>query len=178
MLVGWLYVAKTCAMTLFRDAALWKDKFRIGAPYMGEANDDAINIGEVSLQGTRHADVLKLWMTLQHLGRAGCEDIIEKNFATTEFFLAQIGRRPFLHLATAEPELNIICFRSEPEHLPDEQWDDWNSKLQEHLLEKANCSVSLPLYNGQRWLKVVLLNPFTTEEHVEVLFEEMDKFHT
>lgn len=172
----WLYVAKTCAMTLFRDATSWQSNFRIEAPYMGE-EDDAINLGEVSLQGTRHGDILKLWMTLQHLGQAGCAAIIEQNFAIAQAFRSQISQRPYLKLATV-PELNIICFRSEPESLPAEQWDLWNLKLQEHLLQRANCFISLPLYKGQRWLKVVLLNPFTTMVQLELLFETVDECHS
>lgn len=175
----WLYVTKTCAMTLFRDAKAWQDNFRIGAPYMGEA-DDAINLGEVSLQGTRHGDVLKLWMTLQHLGRQGCSSIIERNLALTQVFLQKIRDRPYLKLAT-EPEMNIICFRAEPGQgaatdRDGVNWDDWNSQLQNHLLETAKVFVSLPLYQGQRWLKVVLLNPFTTLEQLEQLFQALDQF--
>lgn len=175
----WLYVTKTCAMTLFRDAKAWQDSFRIGAPYMGEA-DDAINLGEVSLQGTRHGDVLKLWMTLQHLGRQGCSSIIERNLALTQVFLQKIRDRPYLKLAT-EPEMNIICFRAEPGQgaatdRDGVNWDDWNGQLQNHLLETAKVFVSLPLYQGQRWLKVVLLNPFTTLEQLEQLFQALDQF--
>jgi glutamate/tyrosine decarboxylase-like PLP-dependent enzyme len=174
----WLYVAKTCAMTLFRDASIWKSRFRIGAPYMGEANDNAINIGEVSLQGTRHADVLKLWMTLQHLGKAGCAEIMNHNFDMTDAFLAHVKHRPVLRIATpTEPEMNIVCFRSEPEHLPEDDWDEWNTKLQDYLLVHANCFLALPVYNGGRWLKVVLLNPFTSEREFELLFEKLDEFH-
>ncbi len=171
----WLYVAKTCAMTLFRDAKGWQRNFRVGAPYMGN-EDDAMNLGEVSLQGTRHGDVLKLWMTLQHLGKAGCAAMIEQNFAIAQVFLTSIQQRPYLKLAT-KPDMNIICFRSEPELLPTEQWDQWNSKLQDHLLQQADCFVSLPLYQGQRWLKVVLVNPFTAVTHLATLFEVLDECH-
>jgi len=171
----WLYVTKTCAMTLFRDASGWRNNFRIGAPYMGE-EDDAINLGEVSLQGTRHGDVLKLWMTLQHLGKAGCAEIIEQNFAIAEAFLKAVRDRPYLKLAT-EPEMNIICFRGEPEYLLPEQWDQWNNELRSHLLAEAGIFLSLPLHQTQRWLKAVLLNPFTETEQIMKLFQATDKFY-
>jgi len=171
----WLYVTKTCAMTLFRNASGWQDNFRIGAPYMGE-EDDTINLGEVSLQGTRHGDVLKLWMTLQHLGKAGCAEIIEQNFAIADVFLQAVRDRPYLKLAT-EPEMNIICFRGEPDGFAPVQWDRWNSELHHHLLAQAQTFLSLPQYQNQRWLKAVLLNPFTQPEQIAKLFQSLDQFH-
>ena len=171
----WLYVTKTCAMTLFRDAAGWQSNFRIGAPYMGE-DDDAINLGEVSLQGTRNGDVLKLWMTLQHLGKGGCGAIIEQNFAMTQVLLQGIRQRSYLRLAT-EPEMNILCFRGEPHRLPESQWNHWNQQLQKHLLSEANIFLSCPLHRGQRWLKAVLLNPFTQAQDIERLLEAIAQFH-
>lgn len=66
----WCYIAKTCAMALFDDPDVLEQDFTVGAPYM--RGDDAIpNLGELSVQGTRRAEVLKLWLTFQHLGRGG-----------------------------------------------------------------------------------------------------------
>lgn len=170
----WLYVAKTCAMVLFRDASCWQNNFRVGAPYMG-SEADTINLGEVSVQGTRHGDILKLWMTLQHLGQKGCASIIEYNLELTRFFLAQLRLRSSLRLA-CEPEMNIVCFRVEPAAIAPEHWDDWNEKLQQHLLKESQVFLSLPRFQEQRWLKAVLLNPFTTAQHIESLFGAIDQF--
>lgn len=170
----WLYVTKTCAMVLFRDADAWRQNFRIAAPYMGE-HGPWYNLGESSIQGTRHADILKLWLTLQHLGEAGMAALIAHNFAITEQFVAAVRDRPQLRLAT-QPELNLVCFRSEPEAIAPDHWDDWNQQLQHHLLEKGHTFLSLPFYQGQRWLKAVLLNPFTTPRHIQQLFEQLDDF--
>jgi glutamate/tyrosine decarboxylase-like PLP-dependent enzyme len=170
----WLYVSKTCAMVLFRDFELLKHQFRILAPYMHD-HEDWPNLGELTVQGTRHADILKLWLSLQHLGKQGYTAIIDHNFALTEFFTQQIQQRPFLKLAS-RPQLNLICFRSEPDWLPTEQWDDWNQSLQQHLLKPGSIFLSLPIYRGQRWLKAVLLNPFTQHTHLHQLFNALDTF--
>jgi glutamate/tyrosine decarboxylase-like PLP-dependent enzyme len=73
-----MYLAKTCAMVIFKNKNLLLDNFRISAPYMNET--ELINLGEISIQGTRHADILKFWLSLQHIGKDGYEKLIEYSF--------------------------------------------------------------------------------------------------
>ncbi|MGD1908814.1 MAG: pyridoxal phosphate-dependent decarboxylase family protein [Leptolyngbyaceae cyanobacterium] len=167
----WLYVAKTCASVLFRDMGKLQQHFQVAAPYMN-AEADWINLGEISVQGTRHADVLKLWLSLQHLGLKGCEALIDASYDLTKHFVAAIRQRPYLELATV-PEMNVICFRGCPEgRSPDAR----NQDLQQSLLNIGNGFMSLPVYRQQRWLKAVLLNPFTTPAKIDQLFTHMDDF--
>lgn len=168
----WLYVAKTCAMVLFKEMNLLSQAFRVQAPYMSPS--DFTNLGEISVQGTRHADVLKLWLSLQHLGRAGYAQLIDKSYALTAYFVEQLKYRPFLQLAS-QPDTNVICFRGTPE-LPETAWDDWNTRLQADLLGQGHFFLSLPLYRGSRWLRAVLLNPYTDETVINQLFHHIDRF--
>ena len=171
----WLYVAKTCASVMFRDINLLETHFRIAAPYMNTESDWA-NLGEISVQGTRHADVLKLWLSLQHLGKAGCAALIDASYILTEHFVGEIGQRSYLKLAS-QPDMNVVCFRGCPDYIPSVQWDIWNTQLQATLLEHQHSFLSLPLLDGTRWLKAVLLNPFTTKERITELFQAIDRYH-
>jgi len=172
----WAYVAKTAAMALFRDTTVMKDAFQVEAPYMRDEGG-AQNLGEISVQGTRHADVLKLWMTLRHLGRKGLEQLIDESYRLTKYFVKRVEERPMLELATA-PEMNLVCFRGVPEGRDPEARDPWNANLQRVLLREADVFLSLPRFDGRRWLRAVLLNPFTETEHVDALFDYVDRFAT
>ena len=182
----WLYVTKTCATVLFKQFELLSHYFRIGAPYMGE-DDQWPNLGELTVQGTRHPDILKLWLSLQHLGLAGYADIIQRNYDLTERFVAAVKARPVLALAS-EPQMNLVCFRLVPEGSNAEECDRLNQELQSYLLgDRAARLVgtsngatpvflSLPLYRGNRWLKAVLLNPYTQSNTIDELFRSIDAF--
>lgn len=161
-------------MVLFRDTAHLTSAFRVDAPYMGE-DESVPNLGELGVQGTRHADVLKLWLSLHHLGIDGYAQLIEESYRLTDYFLAAIDSRESLEVAS-RPETNLICFRATPDGVPPEQRDDWNLSLQEHLLEEADVFLSTPFYRGSRWLRAVLLNPFTEEAVIDRLFDHIDQF--
>ncbi len=171
----WLYVAKTSAIVMFRQFDQLQKQFRVLAPYMHD-HDDWPNLGELTVQGTRHADILKLWLSLQHIGRDGYSAIIDHNYELTKTFTAAVKARQFLRLAS-EPQMNLVCFRAEPAALPTDHLDDWNHGLQQWLLQTGNTFLSLPTYRGQRWLKAVLLNPFTTVDHIHRLFSHVDRYH-
>lgn len=157
----WLYVAKTCAMVLFRDGSRLRSHFRIPAPYMNTAEEE-INLGEISVQGTRHADVLKLWLSLQHLGLKGYAGLIDESYRLTEYFAAQLQQLDPIQMAST-PEMNLICFRGLPDGIPETEQDRWNADLQAFLLDNYQIFFSTPIYRGQKWLRAVLLNPTIDE---------------
>lgn len=169
----WLYVAKTCAMALFRDVRHLHEHFRVGAPYMADTSG-LTNLGEIGVQGTRHADALKLWLSLQHLGGRGYAQLIEESYRLSAYVVGRVKERPSLELAT-EPDMNLVCFRVAPEGLED-RWDELNAHLQAHLLREANIFLSLPLLRGDRWLRLVLLNPYTDEGVLAGHFRAVDAF--
>lgn len=174
----WLYVAKTCATVLFKHFDILKTHFRIRAPYMGD-DTEWPNLGEFTVQGTRHPDILKLWLSLQHIGIAGYSDIIHHNYSLTAQFVQQVNVRPYLQLAS-QPQMNLVCFRFVSAVADAAQQDDFNAQLQHYLLSASDPKnavfLSLPAYRGQRWLKAVLLNPFTTADTLDALFQSIDRF--
>ena len=162
----WLYVAKTCACCLFRDAELPARHFRIAAPYMAETGGP-VNLGELGLQGTRPAEVLKLWLTLQHLGLSGLARLVDAGMDLTSEVAAELARRPGLEMA-APADSNLLCFR------PAGAEDAAVEALQKRLLD-AGIFLSLPLHEGRRWLRLVLLNPHTGEAEIRKIFAVLDE---
>jgi len=170
----WLYVTKTCATVMFRDMGLLNRQFRVSAPYM-DSDTDLPNLGEISLQGTRPADILKLWLSLRHLGQRQYGELVDASYALTAHFVAEVQQRPYLELATP-PEMNLVCFRGCLPALDVAAQDAWNARLRDHLLAQKLGFFSLPQLGGRGWLKAVLLNPYTTPQHITALFAAVDAF--
>ncbi|BCE04989.1 pyridoxal phosphate-dependent decarboxylase family protein [Bacillus paralicheniformis] len=170
----WMYIAKTCAMVLFKNHGVLETDCRISAPYMNETA--FANLDEISVQGTRHADILKLYLSLQHIGLKGYRELLHESLALKDEFTKQVKQRHYLELSS-EPDTNVVCFRGIPHHLDEAQWDNWNLELQQFLLNEENVFFSLPAYRGNRWLRAVLLNPFISNTLIQRVFEKIDQFY-
>src|SRR5699024_421430 len=128
-------------------------------------DEDLINLGEISLQGTRHADILKLWASFQHIGRKGFQQLINESYHLTNFLHNKLKSFDCLQLAS-KPEMNIICIRGQPDWIDYSKWDKWNKGLQEYLLDKNEIYFSLPTYSNSKWLRTVILNPFIDKQTI------------
>lgn len=168
----WLYIAKTCSMVLFRGFNGMVDNFRINTPYMKE-QDELINFGEISIQGSRHAESLKLWLSLLNFGINGYRELIGESYFLTQRLLELVKSRKYLELLT-EPDTNLVCFRL---NNGSQSLDELNLELQQYLLRQGNFFVSIPKFKNQNWLRVVILNPFTTEEILNRLFCYIDRYY-
>ena len=160
-------------MVLFRDRSLLESAFRVQAPYM-RGTQGFVNLGEIGVQGTRHGDALKLWLSLRHLGRNGYAELIEGGYRRTGLLLARIRERPSLKLAS-EPDTNILCFRGEPPKVSPDGWDAWSMGSRLPCCGSAHLRV-VATVSRPAWLRVVLLNPFTDEGTIQRLSEGIDKY--
>jgi len=173
----WCYVTKACALVLFRDEQVLDRAFRIAAPYMSLNEEHGhVNLGEWGIQGTRAPDIAKWWLTLLQLGQSGLEELIGHSFRLTELLLSELREREYLEIATP-PEMNIVCFRDCRAGDDEAARGEWNARLQPYLMATADTFFSLPYYRDSRWLKAVVLNPFTTANDFAEIFSAIDRFN-
>lgn len=170
----WMTVAKTCSLVLFRDNDDLERYFRIRKTYVRE-HDIVTDLSETGITGTKRAEVLKLWLSIESLGRSGYAAYVDHTLDLAEHFAGCVRERPYLKLA-AEPETAVICFRGEPPGLDPALYDDWNSGLQAFLLENRHAFFSLPTFRGGKWQRVILLNPFLTREGIDDVFTAIDAY--
>src|SRR5438552_2987582 len=142
-------------MVLFREMATLEDNFRIAAPYMSDSRMH--NLGELSLQGSRQADVISLLLTLQHLGLDGYSRLVDDRIELARYLHPQLEATSIVETA-GEMDTNILCFRPHPQRGDEHAADTLAAELQGNLLRKENICLTLPNYCGKRWLKADILN--------------------
>lgn len=162
----WMFVSKTCSILIFKNFEKLKDNFRIAAPYVKESKK--INLGELGIQGSRQASVLKLWLSLYLIGKSSYADIIDFNITISQSFAKFIIENPNLELYNP-PELNIILFR--PKKSIGQSLQEHTSLISEfqNYLYKENKYVSPIQWEGQLWLKCIFLNPYFDTNELKAL---------
>lgn len=173
----WLYVPKTCASILFRDGRVLDDTIRERFVYGLENGDGGHqNLGEFTIQGTRRVDVLKLWLTLEHLGIRCLREMIEEHIERARWLARRIEEIPTLKLV-CEPDLGIVCFRFVPEGWDpgwgDERLDQVQTAIQREVARRGHGWLSLPAYRGRRVLRVVILHPRADKNVLERLIADV-----
>jgi len=101
--------------------------------------------------------------------------LIDESYRLTGAIRDRVADHDALELAS-EPEMNLVCFRAAPDWCPPGERDALNGRLQRYLLSEQDIFVSLPTYRDTRWLRVVLLNPFTDETTLDRLLDGIDLF--
>jgi len=158
-----LGITKTSSLLLLACPAALNATFATGLPYM-EPSWGGGHGGEAGLQGTRPAEVLKLWLGLRQLGLEGIAAVLDG---------AIFRRRQLQQLLEGDPRLRVLggsfhllAFR--PAALDRAGCDLWSQRTRQLLL-RDGLMLSRPDYQGYHHLKAVLGNPHTASEHLEAL---------
>lgn len=149
-----LGITKTSSLLLVRHKNALSDAFSTGLPYM-EPSIEHHHGGELGLQGSRPAEVLKLWLGLRQLGESGIEQVLSAAIARRDYFQQQLDSSKLQILSG--PLHLLACSPCGPHAQQDEQW----SINTRRLLLSQGIMLSRPTHQGRHFLKAVLGNPHT-----------------
>jgi L-2,4-diaminobutyrate decarboxylase len=157
-----LGITKTSSLLLLRQPQLLAQSFGTGLPYMEPSWADAHG-GECGLQGTRPAEVLKLWLGLRQLGLRGIEALLSGAIERRRSLQDLLKPLP---LQCSSGPLHLLAFT--PRDADATAAEVWSLHTRQRLLEHQ-LMLSRPLYQGRHHLKAVLGNPHTGSSELQTL---------
>jgi len=172
----WLSVPVECGAVLVRDGRLLREAFSLVPDYLRTEADRGFGglpwYSEYGIQQTRGFRALKLWMTLQHLGRDGVRDLVARHLALARHLAGLVDRAPDLE-RLAEVELSIVCFRYAPRHLrgDDRALDALNKRVMEEVQGSGAAFVTQATLRDRFALRACVLHYATTESDLAALLD-------
>jgi len=162
-----LWMPLSLGVVLVRDGRWLRRAFEADAPYLFNAERASDNIGEMTIQCSKRADAIKLWLTLQMFGTepfvTAMEHVTDLTRYLYDLVAASSDFEP-MHV----PDFNIFCFR----HRSD---DATNASLRERLIRSGQAWITSTVLKGQRVLRVTMINPRTERGDVARMLEALRK---
>jgi aromatic-L-amino-acid decarboxylase len=169
----WLYQPMECGCVLIRDGARLERTFAIHPDYLdGDATQGAgeVNFADRGLQLSRGFRALKVWMTIQTYGLAAFRACVQRNLELAEYAEALIHGHPGLTLM-APATLGIVCFRREWPGCDEAETERRGTALAADLERGGTALVSATRLAGRHAIRLCILNPTTSAEHVRRVIE-------
>ncbi|MHB0972278.1 MAG: pyridoxal phosphate-dependent decarboxylase family protein [Thermoanaerobaculia bacterium] len=167
-----LWMPLSLGVVLVRDGRWLRTAFEADAPYLFHPNATSKNLGEITIQCSRRADALKLWLTLRTIGTAPLAAALERVASVTRYLHELVDASDDFE-PMHEPEFNIYCFRyiGGIRDLNPQERDLINDFIRDALLRSGEAWITSTTVKGVRALRVTVINPATDEKHVKEMLE-------
>lgn len=172
----WLSIPVECGCAIVRDGALLRDTFSLVPSYVRTEEGRGIGglpwYSEYGFQQSRGFRALKLWMTMQHVGRDGYARLIARHNALARTLAAMVDAAPDLE-RLAPVELSIVCFRYRPDGMPsdDPSLDTLNKAIMEAVQTEGVAFVTQAGIGGRFGLRANIIHYGTNEDDLRILVE-------
>jgi L-2,4-diaminobutyrate decarboxylase len=159
----------SCSAFLLAD----QDRFetiRVNADYLNSEDRETEGIPDLvtrSVLTTRRFDALKLWMSLQALGRQRFGAMIERLADLALIAARHIRNSTHLELV-AWPQFGTVVFRFRPGTAESRRV---NEQLPQHMFAEGRAVVGHTVVRGEPALKLTLCNPVTEEYEIRELLD-------
>ena len=163
-----LGITKTSSLLVVSDFRKLNDAFSTGLPYIA-SSDDYVQKGEIGVQGSRPAEVIKLWLSLRFLGMNGIEAILKSSLDRKSFFEEYINKDKY---EIYSGPLHIISLL--PKGMNKVNSDLWTKKIRKELLKKK-FMLSRSLFKNKYFLRIVFGNYNTSKSTIKDLSDFLNK---
>jgi glutamate/tyrosine decarboxylase-like PLP-dependent enzyme len=169
----WLFQPMECGSVLIRDGARLERTFAIHPDYL-DGNDShgegEVNFADRGLQLSRGFRALKIWMSVHTFGLAAFRAAIQRNLELAEFAEALVRSHDGLTLM-APATLGIVCFRRDWPGADEAETERRGTALIDALERTGTALVSGTRLAGRHAVRLCILNPTSSEEHVRRVIE-------
>jgi L-2,4-diaminobutyrate decarboxylase len=135
-----------------------------------------LNQGEMTVQGTRRFDALKIWLSLKHLGSRHFGAMVDRTVELAHYMFSRVEASDDLE-ACAPVTMNICCFRYHPKAMRERKnnlgegtqrqvetfLDNLNALLQKRLEASGKGFVSISTFQGRKALRAIITQPLHPE---------------
>lgn len=171
---------KMMMMPTITTALLYKNGKHTNATFSQKADylltesehEDWYNSGKKTFECTKTMMSIHWYTLLKMYGEKVFDAYVTHLYDTGANFAAIIADEPNFELAV-QPMSNIVCFRIVPSKLCLEQINRLNETIRRKLLEDGEFYIVQTKLRGTHYLRVTVMNPFTTEKHFKKLLEKI-----
>ena len=171
-----MMVPALCTYTLFKDQSHCNSNFAQKAQYLWEKADDEdwYNYGRKTFECTKYMMSIKLYAIIKEHGEDIFEEYVDTLYSRTRWFAKHIDLHPQFDLLV-QPESNILCFRyANSGQFP--SINSCNKAIRQYLLEDGEYYIVQTEINGNTWLRISLMNPFTSDAILKELLQKITGF--
>jgi aromatic-L-amino-acid decarboxylase len=169
----WLYSPLEAGCVLVKDPNHLTETFSSHPVYYNFNIEDGpagINFYEYGLQNSRGFRALKVWTSLQHLGRSGYEKLIGEDIRLSQQMFSLADKHP--ELEAVSQNLSITTFRyvgpvSDERKMNDEELNHLNEKLLNLIQQKGEAFLSNAVIKAKFCLRACIVNFRTTEKDIQ-----------
>jgi L-2,4-diaminobutyrate decarboxylase len=178
-----LLLPLSAGVVLVREERWLEAAFAQAAPYLfHEDTHDAAHADEFdhaprvwdqgvrSFQCSRRADALKAWVAFQRYGADGLGALYDRLCALAGSLHDRLAAHPAFEVLHA-PESNILCFRHAAGERDPAVLDARNARLRARYNRSGEGWITSTVLGGRRVLRVTVMNPRTTEAHLDALVD-------
>jgi L-2,4-diaminobutyrate decarboxylase len=168
-----MWMPLSTSALLVREESWLREAFLSDAPYLFHRDREGLDLGAMTIQCSRRADAVKLWLALNTIGPGAIAEAMERVAArAAEFFALLAAADDFEPMH--EPQFNIVCFRFRPPGSRDgAELDSLNETLRQRLLESGAGWITTTRLRGRRCLRVTLINPATSRADLEAILGKL-----
>lgn len=160
---------------LFKNGAHSYKTFSQKADYLlsHSEHEDWYNMAKRTFECTKNMMSIHWYTLLNQYGSSGFDAFVTHLYDMGKVFANLVSERPNFELALA-PQTNIVCFRYVANGLDSLALNSLNEHLRTALVARGDFYIVQTKLRGTHYLRVTIMNPKTTEDHMKSLLIELE----
>ncbi|HEY4261283.1 MAG TPA: aminotransferase class I/II-fold pyridoxal phosphate-dependent enzyme [Schlesneria sp.] len=173
-----LFVPALCAFLYYKQKKHSYLAFEQDAPYLFDPSTPGLadyDLGLRTVECTKRAAAFGLWGAWSLFGAQLFTDLVDITFALAQILFQKLNAASDFE-PLHDPQCNIVAFRHLPPELQGESpalIGEFQRRLRRQVIESGEFYLVATNLNGTDALRVTLINPLTTPQHLDLLLETL-----